>query len=164
METEKIRVLPDAISSGSFTWIPLKNDPLLACLPKDHPLTQQHNFPLTAFQEVDFIELYPGMETDSSEMFLRNHIHPNTRYSTSDNFTAYTMVEAGLGVACTNAIIAGSFGDVLRYLPLDPPQSVEIGIAALPPDSMSPAAHRFIEHALRSTESSGEVSRSVSER
>lgn len=107
METEKIRVLLDAISSGSFTWIPLKNDPLLACLPKDHPLTQQHNFPLTAFQEVDFIELYPGMETDSSEMFLRNHIHPNTRYSTSDNFTAYTMVEAGLGVACTNAIIAG---------------------------------------------------------
>lgn len=47
---------------------------------------------------------------------------------------------------------------------LIPPQSVEIGIAALPPDLMSPAAHRFIEHALRSIESSGEVSRSVSER
>ncbi|MBQ9014502.1 MAG: LysR family transcriptional regulator [Firmicutes bacterium] len=163
---------------GAFDWLPLKEDQLLACLPKGHPLAQaggpkdgggsgssrraegspggsgrrdrsggSGSFPVTAFAEEDFIELYPGKETDNSRMFAAARIAPRVKFSTSDNYAAYAMVAAGLGITCTNAIIAEAFTEGVVYLPLDPPWPVEIGIAQPPAREMSPAARRFAEYA-----------------
>ena len=132
---------------GSYDWIPLKRDELLACLPEGHPLAKRKTFPVKAFATEDFIELYPGKETDNSQMLQRNGITPQIRYSTSDNYAAYAMVAAGLGVTCTNAIIGESFKEWVRYLPLSPRQPVEIGIAIPKKKEMSPAAKRFAEFA-----------------
>ena len=55
---------------------------------------------------------------------------------------------AGLGIACTNAIIGESFTEGVRYLPLTPAQTVEIGIATPKAKSLSPAAKRFTDFAL----------------
>ena len=132
---------------GSYDWIPLKRDELLACLPEGHPLAKRKTFPVKAFATEDFIELYPGKETDNSQMLQRNGITPQIRYSTSDNYAAYAMVAAGLGVTCTNAIIGESFKEGVRYLPLSPRQPVEIGIAIPKKKEMSPAARRFAEFA-----------------
>lgn len=54
------------------------------------------------------------------------------------------MVEAGLGVALVNDLIAGMLTGNVVFRPLEPPQYVEIGIATPPEDSMSPAAKRFL--------------------
>ena len=132
---------------GNYDWIPLKKDQLLACLPADHPKAGHKTFPVQDFATEDFIELYPGKETDNSQMLKRNGITPHIKYSTSDNYAAYAMVAAGLGIACTNAIIGKSFMDGVRYLPLSPKQTVEIGIAMPKKDKMSPAAKRFAEFA-----------------
>ena len=132
---------------GDYDWIPLKKDELLACLPENHPMAKRKTFPVKAFSAEDFIELYPGKETDNSQMLRRNGITPNVRYSTSDNYAAYAMVAAGLGVTCTNAIIGESFKEGVCYLPLSPKQPVEIGIALPKKKEMSPAAKRFAEFA-----------------
>lgn len=132
---------------GVSRWIPLKEDQLLACLPQTHPLARKKNFPVQAFAEEDFIELYPGRETDNSQMFRRCRITPRTKYTTSDNYAAYAMAAAGLGVTCTNAIIGEAFTEGVTYLPLQPPQFVEIGMAMPPEKEMSPAARRFSEYA-----------------
>lgn len=132
---------------GKYDWIPLKKDELLACLPEKHPLAGRKTFPLKNFATEDFIELYPGKETDNSQMLQRNGVVPNVKYSTSDNYAAYAMVAAGLGVACTNAIIGESFKENVRYLPLSPKQPVEIGIAIPGKKELSPAAKRFAEFA-----------------
>ncbi|MBE6028811.1 MAG: LysR family transcriptional regulator [Clostridiales bacterium] len=132
---------------GSYDWIPLIKDELLACLPESHPLAKKKSFPVKAFGTEDFIELYPGKETDNSQMLRRNGVVPNVKYSTSDNYAAYAMVAAGLGVTCTNAIIGESFVQGVRYLPLSPRQPVEIGIALPKKTEMSPAARRFAEFA-----------------
>ena len=95
----------------------------------------------------DFQRYYPGKETDNSQMLRRNGITPNVKYSTSDNYAAYAMVAAGLGVTCTNAIIGESFKEGVCYLPLSPKQPVEIGIALPKKKEMSPAAKRFAEFA-----------------
>ena len=95
----------------------------------------------------DFIELYPGKETDNSRMLEKNGVTPRVTYTTSDNYAAYVMVAAGLGVTCTNAIIGESFKEGVRYLPLSPKQTVEIGIALPKKKEMSPAAKRFAEFA-----------------
>ena len=57
------------------------------------------------------------------------------------------MVAAGLGITCTNAIIGEAFTEGVVYLPLDPPQKVEIGLALPAAKDMSPAARRFAEYA-----------------
>ncbi len=132
---------------GKYDWIPLKQDELLACLPEKHPMAKGKTFPLKAFATEDFIELYPGKETDNSQMMQRNGITPHVKYATSDNYAAYAMVAAGLGVACTNAIIGESFKEGVRYLPLSPKQPVEIGIAIPNRRELSPAAKRFAEFA-----------------
>ena len=153
---------------GAADWIPLTEDELLACLPSRHPAAARlrtaggpqgdasgrhreaggsARFPVTAFAEENFIELYPGKETDNSRMFQRCGVKPRVRYRTSDNYAAYAMVAAGLGVACTNAIIGEAFTEDVVYLPLDPPQKVQIGIALPAPGDMSPAARRFAEYA-----------------
>ena len=130
---------------GKYDWIPLKQDELLACLPEKHPLAKGKTFPVEAFATEDFIELYPGKETDNSQMLQRNGIVPHVKYSTSDNYAAYAMVAAGLGITCTNAIIGESFKEGVKYLPLSPKQPVEIGIAIPKKKELSPAAKRFAE-------------------
>ena len=132
---------------GKYDWIPLKQDELLACLPEKHPMAERKTFPVKAFATEDFIEIYPGKETDNSQMLQRNGITPRVKYSTSDNYAAYAMVAAGLGITCTNAIIGESFKEGVRYLPLSPKQPVEIGIATPEKKELSPAAKRFAEFA-----------------
>ena len=132
---------------GRYDWIPLRKDELLACLPEKHPLAKRKKFPGEAFAAEDFIELYPGKETDNSRMLEKNGVAPRVTYATSDNYAAYVMVAAGLGVTCTNAIIGESFKEGVRYLPLSPKQTVEIGIALPKKKEMSPAAKRFAEFA-----------------
>ncbi len=132
---------------GRYDWIPLKKDELLACLPQKHPLAKRKKFPVEAFASEDFIELYPGKETDNSRMLEKNGVVPRVTYATSDNYAAYVMVAADLGVTCTNAIIGESFKEGVRYLPLSPKQTVEIGIALPKKKEMSPASKRFAEFA-----------------
>ena len=52
------------------------------------------------------------------------------------------MVEAGLGVSMNNAINGRAWSGKVRILPLDPPQTVEFGIASLP--DLVPAAEKFL--------------------
>ena len=132
---------------GIHDWIPLKKDELVACLSEKHPMAARKTFPVKAFAEEDYIEIHPGKETDNSLMLQKNGVTPHVKYSTSDNYAAYAMVAAGLGITCTNAIIGESFEEGVRYLPLSPKQRVEIGIALPNKKEMSPAAKRFAEFA-----------------
>lgn len=140
-------IISERAGLGKMRWIPLASDQLLACLPKDHSLAGSGSFPVSAFAKEDFIELYPGKETDNSRMFARCGVRPKVRYASSDNYAAYAMVAAGLGITCTNAIIGEAFTEGVVYLPLDPPQTVEIGMAMPAEKVMSPAARKFAGYA-----------------
>ncbi len=136
---------------GNYRWIPLKEDPLLAVLPVNHPLASQDRFDVRDFEKVDFIELYPNQETDNAHMFRQNHITPNTKFTTVDNYAAYEMVKAGFGVASTNKLIADSFSSGVVVLPLEPTFNVEIGIAATEDASASPAVRHLMDYVTART-------------
>ncbi len=130
---------------GNFTWLPLREDPMMALVPARHPLASAAVFPLAAYGTEPFIATYPGQDTDNARIFEKNSIHPNTRFATSDSFATYYMVEAGLGVSLNNSLNVKDLNGAVAILPLDPPQKVEIGIALPLLSSMSPAAKRFID-------------------
>lgn len=127
-------------------WIPLRKDRIIAWVPKSHPAVAAGCFPIARLEKEPFIEMYPGSETDNSRMFTRCGIKINARLSATDNMAAYSMVAEGLGITTVNEIFAELFkGDRVEQLPLDPPQTVEIGITLQPVKNASPAIKRFVE-------------------
>ena len=94
------------------------------------------------------IEFLPGQETDNSRMLQQLQIRPKVRFATSDSRAAIAMVRAGLGITLLNDILTADLADGVAVLPLDPPQSVHLGIALPEEEHVSPAAKRFITYAL----------------
>lgn len=129
---------------GNFTWIPLRDDPMVALVPAAHPLASAASFPISTYETEPFIATYSGQDTDNARILAKNNIVPNTRYTTTDSFATYFMVESGLGVSLNNALNVSGLTGGVTILPLDPPQKVEIGIAMPLQATLSPAAKKFI--------------------
>ncbi|MBR1456168.1 MAG: LysR family transcriptional regulator, partial [Oscillospiraceae bacterium] len=55
---------------GGFDWLGLRDDPLVAVLPPEHPCAGDAAYPLRRFAQDPFIEIRPGKETDNSRCFL----------------------------------------------------------------------------------------------
>ena len=127
---------------GAHDWLPILQDEMTAWLPAGHPLSALSALPVTAFAEEPYIQTYPNTDIDSARVFARCGVTPNLKFSTMDSLATYSMVEAGLGLSMNNAINGRAWSGSVRILPLDPPQSVEIGIASLP--DLSPAARAFL--------------------
>ena len=66
-------------------------------------------------------------------------------------------MEAGLGLMLINALLAPTLPGQVCYVPVDPPQTVQIGLAALPSpapaalpsEQVSPAARQFLRFVLQ---------------
>ncbi|MCI9577622.1 MAG: LysR family transcriptional regulator [Oscillibacter sp.] len=126
-----------------FLWYSLQEDCMMALVSSTHPLAREDAFPIEAFATENYINIYPGQETDAAMLLSRYGIYPNTRFTTSDRFAAHSMVSAGLGVALLNETQILTKEKGIRILPLNPPQSVEIGMVCLPIPTL--ATKRFIE-------------------
>ena len=81
-----------------FEWIPLAEDPMVALLPRSHPLAEASCYPLENCEQDSFIMPALGCDDDVAALFARRHVRPNIRYTTIENFSAMSMVEQGLGV------------------------------------------------------------------
>lgn len=129
---------------GPHQWLPLRQDQMMVMLSPQHPLAAD-TVPIRRLETESYIEIYPGRETDNSRILAENGVCPGNRFAgVEDDFSAMAMVEAGLGIALVNALIAGTLNGNVVFRPLDPPQYVEVGIATPPPEIMSPAARRFL--------------------
>ena len=130
---------------GPHQWLPLRQDQMMVMLSPQHPLAAEEAVPIRRLETESYIEIYPGRETDNSRILAENGVCPGNRFAgVEDDFSAMAMVEAGLGVALVNALIAETLNGNVVFRPLDPPQYVEVGIATPPPETMSPAARRFL--------------------
>ena len=131
---------------GSFDWLPLREDQLVAVIPQDHPCASLPAFPLERFAREPMIAIQPDAETDNARLFRHFRIRPQFFYSCADYAAALTMVEAGLGITMVNQVLLENWTGRAIVLPLDPPQTVELGIAVPSLDAASPAARQFIAH------------------
>lgn len=126
---------------GNHDWLPLLQDEMTAWLPASHAMAGLSALPVSAFATEPYIETYPARDIDNARVLTRCGVTPNISFSTMDSLATYSMVEAGLGLSMNNAINGRAWSGNVRILPLDPPQVVEIGIAALP--DLVPAAKKF---------------------
>jgi len=137
MEQHQIDLCIVSRREGAHDWLPLCEDELMAWVPAKHPMAELKALPISAFETEPYIDTYPGMDIDNARVFDKCHVRPNTQFSTMDSFATYSMVEAGLGISMNNALNGISGNGNVQVLPLDPPQTVEVGIAASPDRTMA---------------------------
>lgn len=145
------------LSSGEdivYDWIPLAEDPMIAVLPKNHPLAKAPVYPLAQCTREQFIMPAMGRDEDVVKMFRKHHIQPNIVYSTNESFSAWKMVENGLGISMTNELLMHGWQCDVVKLPVNPPESITLGMILPSLRHASPAVRIFVqmaEDALKKT-------------
>ena len=129
----------------NFKWVHLANDPYFAVLPKDYPLSDESEFPLTLFNGTKF--LMPGLGFDDyiSVVFSENSIKPFVTQTYVDDPAIISMVEHGQGISMLSALILSERrGLNAKFVRITPSVSRDLSIAERLDYTPSLAAKRLI--------------------
>lgn len=124
---------------------PLYSDPMLAFLPKGHPLARKRSLALDDLLNEELIIPAQGSDNDINAVLNETDKPANIRYVLNDDFSVLSMVEGGLGVAIMPELILKSCKSYPVARPLSPRRYRTIGIASLPKDGISMPAQTFID-------------------
>ena len=130
-------------------WFPLAEDPMLVLLSKDHPMAGEPVFPLQRLRSEHFIMGGLGLDTDVVELLESHGVHPNVSLSMVSGVTVLAMVESGLGISVMNELVTKTYPFHGVKLPLEPPQTITLGILVPELDSAPPAVRRFLDFAVK---------------
>lgn len=89
-------------ASKTLDCIEIEKDQQMVVLPKNHPLAKRKKFPVRQLSNYPFIRLEKGVEAEITEIFVKNKIVPNTKFTTFDDYAVMSMVEKNLGIAMKN--------------------------------------------------------------
>ena len=140
----------------AYDWIPLKDDELVVWLPPDHPWTAEKEIPVEWLNGAPFIIPLPDHDTDIDRFLAANQVQPDVRFTTTDPYTAYCMVEEGLGISVNNRLTTEKWAGRVELRPLAPAQSISLGIAVPDIQEMSPAAGKFVAQVWQAVNGSPE--------
>lgn len=126
-------------------WIPLYNDPLMAILPTDYPVSSSEYFPIEEMHEKTFIISAEGTDYDIHHALQKSGIAPSIRFSCKDDFSIVTMVANHLGISILPQLVIEGFSNSILTLPLKPYYTRELGIGISSRKNLSPAALNFIK-------------------
>jgi len=129
-----------------FETIFLEKDKLMAIIPENHPLKDSKKFPVTALCDEPFMLLEKGAKAEISEIFERNNLTPNVKFTTWDDYAVMSMVESGLGIAILPELILKRVPYRIIAKELDVPAYRNIGLALRDKKTASLAVKRFIEY------------------
>lgn len=126
--------------------IPLYEDPLVAILPKNHPLAVQPVCRVEDVAKEDFISLLESSNHDARRALDAVNMKPNVRFRTKDDYAVIAMVRQGLGVSIMPSLLLRGNGENIEIRPINPPASRTIALA-IAGDDPGPAPRRFAEFA-----------------
>ena len=132
-----------------YEWTPLAQEQIIAVVPEDHPLANAKAYPIGNCEKDTIIMTSWGKDVEIQNIFRKNKVTPNVKYTTYDTPATLAMVRMGLGVTFANELAAQYWNDHLVKLPLDPPEKVEFGIAYTSKEHMTAAAKKFYDYAVK---------------
>lgn len=136
-------LLPTSIEMET---VPMEKDRLLVILPKDHPFADCDRFPMKELEKNPFILLEKGGKAEISAIFERNHLSPQVRFTTWDDYAIMSMVENGLGISILPELILQRIPYHIITKELEVPAYRSIGIAMRNQKLLSLAVRRFLEY------------------
>ncbi len=131
---------------SEFETIFLEKDRLMAIIPENHPLKDCDKFPVSALCDEPFMLLEKGAKAEISEIFEKNNLVPNVKFTTWDDYAVMSMVESGLGISILPELILKRVPYRIIAKELDVPAYRNIGLALRDTKTASLAVKRFIEY------------------
>lgn len=118
----------ETLSQG-VSWVPLRDDELLAVVPSAYPL-RASRFPAADFADKEFLMPSACFDLDINPVFNQEggRIVPRIRYTNLDDAAIVSMVEHGLGVSILSELVMRDMTNNVRALALDPPAYRRLGI------------------------------------
>ena len=133
-------------TSTTLDTISLKQDEYKVVLPVNHPLAQKEKIDIQDLENQPFLLLEHGGKTEVSELLERNHVHPDIRFTTWEDFAIIAMAEKGLGIGILPDMILRRIPYKLEIRSLEEPYYREIGLAMKNKKRLTPATQKFIEY------------------
>ena len=112
-----------------FGWVPLRDDALVAILPRDTCL-EGSSFPVSGFSGKEFLMPADGFQLDIDPVFnaSREKITPKVLYTNLDDASIVSMVAHSLGMSILSELVMQSINDDVLVTPLLPPAWRRLGI------------------------------------
>lgn len=129
----------------------LLDDPLVCCLPENHPLTKAQALDLSQLAHEQFImfsrDVAPANHDNVIATFSRAGIHPRTCHAARQWLTIVTLVSAGLGVALVPASLAKAGVRGAHFVPLLDPSARSSALLAWHSENAVAALGSLVEAA-----------------
>ncbi len=132
-----------------FRILPLKEDRLLAILPKNHPLASLPRFPVSSVEKESFISLLESSNHDARRALDSAGIVPNVTYTTKDDYAVIAMVAQGLGISIMPELLLRGQTDRVAVLELDPPAHRTLALAVRKTNGDAPYLDSFADFVCR---------------
>ncbi len=126
--------------------ISLEKDELVVVLPENHPYKDCESFPISELENEHFILLEKDYKSEISNFFEENHINPDVKYTTWDDYAIMSMVENGLGIAILPRLILKRANYRIITKSLDKPAYRSIAVAMRSGKNLMPVVKKFLEY------------------
>ena len=131
-------------NTRGLEWISLCEDPLMAILPRDYPVPEDHRFPIEEFQEQHFIISAMGTDYDVHHALDSSNVKPNTHFTSKDDHAIISMIANHLGISILPQLVVKGYEEQVQAYPLHPYCARNLGIAVKSRQGLSPAAKKFL--------------------
>ncbi len=131
---------------ANFDTILLRQDEYKVVLPAGHALAGQETIAPEDLNGLPFLLLERGGRTEVSDLLARDHIRPDIRFTTWEDYAIMAMVEKGLGVSILPDMILRRIPYRIEIRPLRAPYYRPIGLATKSGRRLAPAVRKFIEY------------------
>ncbi len=132
-----------------FETLFLSQDELMVVLPEDHPLAECEAFPMDALCQNPFLLLEKDKNIVVSDIFRKNHLNPDIKFTTWDDYAIMSMVENGLGISILPSLVLQRIPYHIVVKKLEIPAYRKIGLSMLDKKGASAAVKEFIKYLNR---------------
>lgn len=131
---------------SQFETMFLAQDELMVVLPEAHPMAEADVFPMAALCKEPFLLLEKDKNIVVSDIFRKNQLKPDIRFTTWDDYAIMSMVEAGLGISILPSLVLQRIPYRIVIKKLEMLAYRKIGIAMPDKRQCSKAVKEFIKY------------------
>ncbi len=128
-----------------WEWVPIFKDEQKVWLYEQHPKYHDPYYPITQLNKEELIVTLPDGDNDMDRMIEKYDLKSGIRFTTSNAYTTYRMVEAGLGISVDQNLLFKGFHGSVKGISFHPSQYIEMGIIMPSLADASPASRKMIE-------------------
>ncbi len=134
-----------APTEENVDWIPLREDELLALLPKTGQPDAQQKFAVERYAGTQFLMPSDGYDADILAVFNVHGIRPQLLTTSVSDPAIISMVAHGLGVSMLSELCIRGYEESVCALPLEPRYSRHLGIILRKNALMKPCVAKLID-------------------